>query len=141
MAEAQTVVIATSVLFSALVRDESTFTELLLHSNYRLFICEYVFVELFKPKAKLMQSSQLSEEEILRLLYIILRRINVYKESLIRFENRQKAFELCKDIDEKDTPHVALALELDALLWTGDKKLKNALKKKGFTQFFVPPKT
>jgi len=43
---------------------------------------------------------------------------------------------LCKDIDESDTPFVALTIELKALLWTGDKKLKEGLKKKGFISFF-----
>jgi predicted nucleic acid-binding protein len=40
------------------------------------------------------------------------------------------------DIDEKDSVFVALTLELDGLLWTSDKKLKNGLIKKGFNSFF-----
>ena len=42
----------------------------------------------------------------------------------------QKAFDLCKNIDEKDTIYVALTLELRGGLWTGDKKLINGLEKK-----------
>ncbi|WP_322744651.1 PIN domain-containing protein [Cuspidothrix issatschenkoi] len=44
----------------------------------------------------------------------------------------------CKDIDESDTPHVALTLQLEGLLWTGDKKLKEGLIIKGFDKFFEP---
>lgn len=40
------------------------------------------------------------------------------------------------DVDAKDTPFAALAIELDAPLWTGDKKLVLGLRKKGFDRFF-----
>ncbi|NJO02300.1 MAG: hypothetical protein HC880_11970 [Bacteroidia bacterium] len=39
-------------------------------------------------------------------------------------------------MDIKDTLFVALCLELEAQLWTGDKKLKNHLLQKDFTQIF-----
>ena len=45
---------------------------------------------------------------------------------------------MCHDVDQSDTPHVALTLELDGLLWTGDKALKEELKRKGFDRFFEP---
>jgi predicted nucleic acid-binding protein len=35
----------------------------------------------------------------------------------------KKAIKLTRKIDPADAPFVALALELDALFWTGDKKL------------------
>jgi len=41
-------------------------------------------------------------------------------------------------VDEYDTTYVALALELEAELWTSDKTLEAGLRKKGFTQFFNP---
>ena len=43
----------------------------------------------------------------------------------------EKAMELVKNVDEFDAPFIALALELDCPLWTGDKKLINGLNKKG----------
>ena len=42
---------------------------------------------------------------------------------------------MCKEIDLKDISFVALALELDALLWTGDKKLKEGLENRHFINF------
>ncbi len=72
----------------------------------------------------------------MRIYQILLKRITLYKEDLITLNNRTAAYSLCQDIDESDTPHVALTLELEGLLWTGDKKLKEGLRRKGFNQFF-----
>ncbi|MBA7612475.1 hypothetical protein ES703_19711 [subsurface metagenome] len=46
----------------------------------------------------------------------------------------RQAEELCEGVDPKDTVYVAVALFLDANLWTGDKKLKEGLVKKGLSQ-------
>jgi predicted nucleic acid-binding protein len=132
------IIVDTNILFSALLRDKSRFSELLLDSNYRFFICEQVLVELFKRKEKILKTSQLREEEIVTVYQILLKRINLYKEDLIATPNLATAYELCRDIDETDTPHVALTIELNGLLWTGDKKLREGLQTKGFVQLFEP---
>ncbi|NEP37506.1 MAG: PIN domain-containing protein [Moorea sp. SIO3B2] len=136
MGQNQPVIVDTNILFSALLRDKSRFSELLLDSNYNFFICEQVLVELFKRKEKILKASQLREEEIVTIYQILLKRINLYKEDLITAEHLATAYELCRDIDETDTPHVALTIELGGLLWTGDKKLKEGLQRKGFVQLF-----
>jgi predicted nucleic acid-binding protein len=58
---------------------------------------------------------------------------------LISLDNRRAAATLCQGIDENDIAHVALTLELNGLLWTGDRKLKNGLQSKGFNHFFELP--
>jgi len=45
---------------------------------------------------------------------------------------------LCHDVDIADIPFVALAIELQFPLWTGDKRLKEGLRKKGFNHFYNP---
>lgn len=105
-------------------------------SDNDFFVCEIVLVELFKHKEKIIKVSDLSEDEIIQLYQIYLKKIHLYKEELISFENRQQAYQLCHDIDKNDSAHVALTLELKGLLWTGDKILKEGLLQKGFKQFF-----
>ena len=138
MPEEKPIIVDTNILFSSLLRKESSFVEVLLIYEHRFFVCEMVLVELFKLKEKIVKESQLSEEDILRFYYELIRRINIFKEKLIAKGNWKKALELCKDVDVTDTPHVALTLELDGFLWTGDKKLKEGLKKRGFDKFFIP---
>ncbi len=138
MSRNQPIVVDTNILFSALLNSQSSFANLLFQGEYNYFICELVLVELFKRKEKIIKVSQLSENEIVRIYQILLQRLNLYKEDLIAPNNRELAYTLCKDIDESDTPHVALTLELEGLLWTGDKKLKEGLIRKGFDKFFEP---
>ncbi len=138
MAEPKPIIVDTNIVFSALISRPSPFTDLLLGSDYRFYVCELVIVELFNHKDKLVGASRLPEDQIVRVLYTLMRQLNLFKEDLITPEHRQIAFSLCRDIDETDTPHIALTLELNGLLWTGDRKLKAGLLKKGFKDFFEP---
>lgn len=97
-----------------------------------------MLVELFKYKDKILHLSRLSNEDLVKFYHILLRRINLYKEDLISVENLRTAYKLCQDIDINDTLHIALTLELQGQLWTGDNKLKNGLINKGFNHFFEP---
>ena len=131
MSSLKPVVIDTNILFSALLSGQSTFTQTILGSERSFHICESVIVELFRHKERLIFLSKLSETEVIRLFYTILRHVIISKEELVEHSIRQKAYELCSGIDEADSPHVALTLKLDGLLWTGDKKLRKGLKKIG----------
>lgn len=138
MTKPKPVIVDTNILFSALLNSQSSFAETLLKSEHQFYVCEQILVEMFKHKEKIAKLSKLPESDLIRFYYILLKRLHLYKEDLISSENRKHAFELCRDVDETDTPHVALTLELDGLLWTGDKALKGGLQLKGFNQFFEP---
>ncbi len=135
---AERIAVDTNILFSALLRRESAHATILLGQRYEFYVCESVFMELFKHKEKIVRLSRLSEDEVLRVLYSLLRRVQLYREDLIGPESLRAAYDLCSGIDEDDTPHVALAIELGGLLWTGDKRLRQGLQAKGFDRFFSP---
>ncbi len=131
------VIVDTNILFSTLLGKNKKFRDVLLFpKNITLYSCKYAIVELFKYKEKIQKYSSLDDDEILELLYNLLKKINLFDDNTLTEESLKKAFDLCKDIDEKDIPFVAVTIELDGLLWTGDKKLKNGLKSKGFNSFF-----
>ena len=77
----------------------------------------------------------MNADEAFECLNKILENIQFVRSDVVSKENRMTAIDLCRDIDEKDSPFVALAIEIDAYLWTGDKSLKEGLIKKGFMQF------
>jgi len=70
------------------------------------------------------------------LLSGILERITFVPLAVIGSEKRKIAYNLCFDIDPKDTPFISLSLELSLPLWTGDKRLKDGLILKGFHNFY-----
>ena len=69
---------------------------------------------------------------------IVFNRVNIISDKMISNDSLATAYDLCKNIDVKDIVFVALTLELNGTLWTGDKKLVSGLKKKGFDNFYIP---
>lgn len=129
------IVIDSNIVFAAL-RSKSSFTRnIILTSKDQYFCPNFLIVEIFKHKDRIVQKSKLNEEETLELLMKILEKITFINETNISIANFIEAFHLCKDVDEKDTPFVALSLELGFELWTRDQELINGLKVKGFDQF------
>jgi predicted nucleic acid-binding protein len=131
------VVVDTNLIFSALISNASKIREILFESNMTFYSPNFLITEIYKHKDKLLKSSKLTESEFYLYFNEIIERIKFVPTDFIGTESRQKAYELCKDVDIKDTPFVALAIDLNIPLWTGDKKLKEGLKSKGFSDFFI----
>jgi len=104
----------------------------LFNPQYECYSCNFLFIEIFKHRSRIVQISKLTEEEILTSLQAVFSHISFINEQMIPHPIFQTAHELCKDIDEKDTPFVALSLFLEAKLLTGDKQLIRELRNKRF---------
>ncbi len=130
------IILDTNILFSILLSKENRYKYILFNTNLEFYTCNFLFVEIFKHKNKIQNISNLTEDEILWQLETILNKITFIKEEFIPKEIFDKAYLLSKDIDDKDTPFVALSIFLNGLILTGDKKLKNHLKQKGFNNFY-----
>ena len=85
-----------------------------------------------------MRAARPSEDAVIRVYHRLLRRLDLLKEDLISAASWERAIELCHVVDPNDTAHVAAAIEANALLWTGDQKLRRALEAQGFDRFFTP---
>jgi predicted nucleic acid-binding protein len=132
------IIVDANILFSALLRVDSPFAEVLLYRDHPFHICESTLVELFRHKERIVRFSRLDDAEIITLLHALLRRLKVEREELIPEACRTEAVELCRDVDPADAPFVALTLALDGRLWTGDQKLRKGLEARGFSRFFTP---
>lgn len=132
-------IVDTNLVFSALVNKNSKIASYLLAPKQTLLMPKFGFVELFKHKEKICRVSKHSDDEILEILYELIRSIDFFDEDAISAESLKSAWELLKDIDPKDMIFVALTIELEGLLWTGDTKLRTALEAKGFDAFFDKP--
>lgn len=132
----KSVVVDTNVIFSALIPKASNIRDLLFESNIIFYAPNYLITEMYKHKEKLIKNSKLNESEFHLYLNGIIEKIQFVPIDFISIKSRQKAYDLCKDIDVKDTPFIALTIELKLSIWTGDIKLKNGLRSKGFNDFF-----
>ncbi len=133
------VVIDTSVFFSLLLREDTARRKQFLTDTAPVFLCpRFVFVELFKHKERIAQATALNEDALLECLHELLARVHFVEEGGIRIGTWMEARALCREVDPKDAPFVALTLHLDGRLWTSDDELKIGLRAKGFDRFYEP---
>ena len=127
------IIVDTNIVFSAILSSHGKINDLLLNSTgtFEFFTPTFIIEELDKHHNKLKKISGLSNSEIAFLKRTLFRHIELIDPELIREENWNRAFNLVKNIDEKDTPFIALSYEINGQLWTGDKKLSTGLKKLG----------
>ena len=130
------VVVDTNIIFSAFIPKSVKIRDALLDNRLRCCSPDFLITEINKHQKKLLKASGLRTNEFWFLYSEIISQVTLVPLEIISKESRQKAYDLCKGIDEKDTPFIALAIEFDIPLWTGDKKLKEALNKSGFNMFY-----
>ena len=126
-------IVDTNIVFSTLLNPHSAIGEILMNiqDEFIFFAPELLKEELQRYAPKIAAYSKLNQKDLKGIKESVLSTINFVSEELISEESWAKAYSLTKDIDEDDTPFVALGIEYDAKLWTGDKILSRGLQKKG----------
>ena len=126
------IVVDTNIIFSGLLSPNGTISDLLLNSSdtFDFYTPTYLLDELANHKKKILKIAGISEKELDFLQRNIFKKVDLIDLETIRDLTWEKAIELTKNIDEFDAPFIALALELESPLWTGDKKLIKGLNKK-----------
>lgn len=119
------IVVDTNIIFSGLLSPDGTISDLLLNSSetFDFYTPTYILDELDNHKKKLLKITGFSEKELDVLRRNVFKKIDLINLETIKDSTWEKAIELTKGIDEFDAPFIALALELESPLWTGDKKL------------------
>ena len=136
---ADCVVVDTNIAFKSLVTNRGDLRDRLSPAaNIKFHSPRFLFVELFKHRERLAVAARLSEDDLLEALHTLVSRLEFVSEANIPIGTWMEAYRLCKDVDEKDTPYIALTLHLDGCFWTDDTALKTALRAKSFTAFVEP---
>ena len=124
-------VVDTNIVFSALINPNSIIGSVLL--NYNDFIDFYspslIVAEIDKYHEKLKKYSKLESDELNEIKSYIINSITIINEEYINIKSWEKAYNLIQNIDEDDTPFLALSIDLNCLLWTGDLKLIKGISK------------
>ena len=126
------IVVDTNIIFSALMAPNGTISDLLLNSSdiFEFYSPTFLLEELENHRAKLLKLTGYSAKELDFLRLTIFKKIDLIDMESLRRSTIERSIELTKNVDEFDAPFIALALELDSPLWTGDKKLIKGLVKK-----------
>ena len=112
-------IIDANILFAALVKDGATI-ELILEYDFHLFAPEFLFDEFSKYKDELLEKTKRTPEEFDQILDLLKLKINVVpKEDFETF--LEQAHKISPDPD--DAVYFALALKINAGIWSNDKKL------------------
>ena len=128
------IVVDTNIVFSTLLNTNSRLANLLLqtHPLVHFYTCDYLRSELLRHRPKLLKLTKLPEMALTELQSLVTGRISFINEGLLPAAVFRQAEALTHTIDPDDTPFVALALRLDALLWTGDLRLHHGLQRQQF---------
>src|SRR5256885_1874119 len=129
------VVVDTNIFISALTSRNEDILRILSRPESSFVSANYVVVELFEHSPRIQQKSRLSKEKILEVLTILIAQIKLLDDGLISVGSWIEARRLTREVDMDDITFVALAIELDARLWTRDQSLRLHLIKNGFSRF------
>ena len=124
-------IIDTNILISSLLKDSTT-REILLNESLNFYLPEIVLSEVNKYLPYIIQKSELSEEEIKKLLNTILE--NLILVPIEEYEKKMnEGMKIIGNIDEKDTQFIALALSIENDgIWSNDKHFEKQKKIKVF---------
>lgn len=131
------IVADTNIIMGMLIRPKGKLYEvfrMLTDSNHGLFISEITLLELEEHHNKLVIQSGLTLEDFELFKAELLSQFSIAASRFISDEILIKAFKLVEKYDKNDIAFVATAIYLNALLWSGDKKLLHGLRRDGFMQ-------
>jgi predicted nucleic acid-binding protein len=130
------IIVDTNIVFSALLNTNSRIGRLLLDTREEIafYSCKYLQKEIYRHIDKIRQYSKMDNDDLFELITLLESRIFFIDEELLPTSIISEARAWVSDIDFDDFAFVAIAIHLDAWLWTGDKKLANGLRQKGFSR-------
>jgi putative PIN family toxin of toxin-antitoxin system len=127
------VVVDSNILFSALLKEGQLAAFLTQKRDSIQFITsDYLVEEIHSHWYKLVELSSLSESQLNVAWSKLIKTLHFVNPQAIDPNVFAEAFRICKQVDEKDTIFVAIALDNQCNLLTGDKKLRNGLERQGY---------
>lgn len=127
------IVVDTNIIFSTLLNPNGTLSDILLNSfdKFDFFAPTFILEELENHQEKVLKISGYTESDLNFLKRILFKKIDLVDIESIQKPTWIEAIKITENVDEFDAPFIALALELNCSLWTGDKKLMKGLNQKG----------
>ena len=130
------IVIDSNIVFSAILNTKSKIGQLVINGSkyFDFYTVGLLKDEIFKHKDKILDLTNFAEDQFIDTFQLITSRLVFVDDILLTDNDLNKAIDLVSAIDQDDALFVALTNHLAANLWTGDKRLINGLKKKGYSR-------
>lgn len=112
-------VVDANVLFSAAIKDSET-AELLLRDDLADYAPGYIFEEFARHRGELLEKTHRTEDDFGRFEEVLRSQIEQWPAATVGL-HLGHAREVCPD--PRDVPYFALALHLDAAIWSDDRAL------------------
>ena len=85
-------IIDTNVFFSALLKKQTKIEAIVLSQKHEIYCCQFMAVELFKHKEKILKCARnMTEDEILEVYYLLLRNMRIFNDGDIPKELKNQA--------------------------------------------------
>jgi predicted nucleic acid-binding protein len=128
------IVVDANILFSALITPNGQLAKILANPTLpaQRISGHLLLTELRKHQAKIIRSAKRAEDSVMNDMHYFLNNITLFDEVFIAEQHWLEAERLTDGVDHFDINYVALTLQTDGWLWTGDKKLTNHLRALGF---------
>ncbi|MDX1939208.1 MAG: PIN domain-containing protein [Saprospiraceae bacterium] len=128
------IIVDSNIVYSGILNTQSAIGDILLNTGdlIEFYTCEYLRAEIDNHQNEILKATGYDGTELHEVQFKIYSKLTFFTEALLPFECWQEAANFVRDVDIDDIAFVALSLFLDAKLWTGDKKLREGLLKKGF---------
>lgn len=133
------IVVDSNIAFSAILNTKSKIGQLIIYGSqfFDFYTVGLLKDEIVKHQRKILHLTGFTEEQFSEIYQLITSRIRFVDEILLTDKEIAKAVDLVSGIDNDDALFVALNNHLLAILWTGDIRLINGLKNKGYTRILA----
>lgn len=133
------IVIDSNIVFSAILNTKSKIGQLIINGSrhFDFYTIGLLKSEIIEHKDKILLLTGFTSTQFDITYQFIISKINFIEDILLSDRQLQHASDLVFDIDIEDAPFIALNNHLKAELWTGDKRLINGLRGKGYTNLLT----
>ncbi|WP_462249521.1 PIN domain-containing protein [Ferruginibacter sp.] len=134
-----TILVDSNIIISACLESKSELFKIITapYSHLDFATPHFALKEIIKNQDEICRKMKKSLELFQNNLSVLLDCLFVLPDEDLSNKNIIEAEDFTASIDIDDTIFIAFSMALDLLLWTGDLKLRNALKRKGFKNVII----
>lgn len=112
-------IVDANILFAALIKNSLT-AEIMFNADFQLYTCEFIIEEFFNYEKEIMKKTHRTREQFITIMHQLKEIITIIpKEEYSKFAIEAEKF----SPDPKDKMYFALAMKLNASIWSNDDRL------------------